>query len=52
MAAMSVDRHLALLLGLRYKQIVTLKRTYVIVVTLWIITVVTTLYRTARYFLV
>ena len=55
MAAMSVDRHLALLLGLRYKQIVTLKRTYVIVVTLWIITVVTTLYRTllpriARWF--
>ena len=55
MAAMSVDRLLALLLGLRYKQIVTLKRTYVIVVTLWIITVVTTLYRTllpriARWF--
>ena len=55
MTAISVDRLLALLLGLRYKQIVTLKRTYVIVVTLWIITVVTTLYRTllpriARWF--
>ena len=45
MAAMSVDRLLALLLGLRYKQIVTLKRTYVIVVTLWIITVIATLCR-------
>ena len=33
MTAMSVDRLLALLLGLRYKQIVTLKRTYLIVVT-------------------
>ena len=43
MAAMSVDRLLALLLGLRYKQTVTLKRTYVIVVTLWIITGVATL---------
>ena len=45
MAAMSVDRLLALLLGLRYKQIVTLKRTYVIAVTLWIITGVATLCR-------
>ena len=43
MAAMSVDRLLALLLGLRYKQTVTLKRTYVIAVTLWIITGVATL---------
>ena len=45
MAAMSVDRLLALFLGLRYKQIVTLKRTYIIVVTLWIITVIATLRR-------
>ena len=44
-AAMSVDRLLALLLRLRYKQIVTLKCTYVIVVTLWIITVIATLRR-------
>ena len=43
MAAMSVDRLLALLLGLRYKQIVTLKRTYIIVATLWIVTFVATL---------
>ena len=33
MTAISVDRLLALLLGLRYKQVVTLKRTYVIVIT-------------------
>ena len=37
MAAISVDRLLALLLGLRYRQVVTLKRTYVIVITLWIL---------------
>ena len=43
MAAMSVDRLLALFLGLRYKQIVTLNRTYIIVATLCIITFVATL---------
>ena len=36
LAAISVDRLLALLLGLRYRQVVTLKRTYVIVFTLWL----------------
>ena len=36
LTAISVDRLLALLLGLRYRQIVTLKRTYVIVITLWV----------------
>ena len=36
MTARSVDRLLALLLGLRYKQIVTLKRTYIIVTTFWV----------------
>ena len=41
MTAISVDRLLALLLGLRYKQIVTLKRTYVIVTTFWVFTLVT-----------
>ena len=35
LTAISVDRLHALLLGLRYKQFVTLKRTYVIVITLW-----------------
>ncbi|XP_078374515.1 melanocortin receptor 4-like [Oculina patagonica] len=37
LAAISVDRLLALLLGLRYKQVVTLKRTYVIVITFWVV---------------
>ena len=40
MTAISVDRLLALLLGLRYKQIVTLKRTYIVVTTLWVFTLV------------
>ena len=40
MTAMSVDRLLALLLGLRYRQVVTLKRTYVIFVTIWIVSTV------------
>ena len=42
-AAISVDRLLALLLGLRYKQIVTLKRTYIIVTTFWVFTLVASL---------
>ncbi|XP_078349940.1 adenosine receptor A2a-like [Oculina patagonica] len=36
MTAISVDRLLALLLRLRYRQVVTLKRIYVIVVTFWV----------------
>ena len=36
MTAISVDRLLALLLGLRYRQVVTLKRTYVIMFTFWV----------------
>ena len=43
MTAISVDRLLALLLGLRYKQIVTLKRTYIIVTTFWIFALVASL---------
>ena len=39
-SAISVDRLLALLLGLRYRQVVTLKRTYVIVVFFWVISAV------------
>ena len=35
LTAISVDRLLALLLRLRYRQVVTSKRTYVIVVTSW-----------------
>ena len=41
--AISVDRLLALMLGLRYKQIVTLKRTYIIVTTFWVFTLVASL---------
>ena len=37
LAALSVDRLLALLLGLRYRQVVTLKRTYVMLFTLWLL---------------
>ena len=37
LTAISVDRLLALLLGLRYKQVVTLRRTYVAVFAFWLI---------------
>ena len=37
LTAISVDRHLALLLGLRYRQVVTLQRTYVIVTAFWVV---------------
>ena len=43
MTAISVDRLLALLLGLRYRQVVTLKRTYAIVVTFWVVSAAMTL---------
>ena len=36
LTAISVDRLLALLLGLRYRQVVTLKRTYVTVIVFWV----------------
>ena len=42
-AAISVDRLLALLLGLRYRQIVTLKRTYFIVAAFWVFDLVASL---------
>ena len=38
--AISVDRLLALLLGIRYRPVVTLKRTYVIVITIWVVSIV------------
>ena len=37
LTTISVDRLLALLLGLRYKQVVTLKRTYALVITFWVV---------------
>ena len=36
LATISVDRLLALLLGLRYRQVVTIKRTYVTVLAFWV----------------
>ena len=40
--AISVDRLLALLLGLRYRHVVTLKRTYIIVAIFWVVSTLTT----------
>ena len=40
LTAISVDRLLALLLGLKYRQVVTLKRTYAIVITIWVVSTV------------
>ena len=37
LAAISVDRLLALMLGLRYKQVVTLKRTRYIIISFWVL---------------
>ena len=49
MAAISVDRLLALLLRLEYRQVVTLKRTYVAVIIFWLVsTVARTSYFTNR----
>ena len=36
LSAISVDRLLALLLGLRYRQVVTLRRTYIAVIAFWV----------------
>ena len=41
MTAISVDRLLALLLELRYRQVVTMKRTCVIVIMFWVVSIVT-----------
>ena len=43
LTVISVDRLLALLLGLRYRQVVTLKRTYVTVFNLWLFPAVVSL---------
>ena len=40
LAALSVDRLLALVLGLRYRKVVTLRRTYLIVAAMWILSIV------------
>ena len=46
-SAIRVDRLLALLLGLRYRQVVTLKRAYLIVVTFW---AVSTIFSAMQFF--
>ena len=43
MAVISVDRLLALLLGLRYKKIVTLKRIYITIASFWVLCLVASL---------
>ena len=43
LTAISVDRLLALLLGLRYRHVVTLKRTYAVIIVLWVVAIVGTL---------
>ena len=40
LTAINVDRLLALLLGLRYRQVVTLRRTFITVIALWILSIV------------
>ena len=52
MTAISVDRLLALLLGLRYRQIVTVKRIHVISTTFWIATGVVALGQSLNYHII
>ena len=40
LTAISVDRLLDLLLGLRYRQVVTMKKTYIAILAFWIFSVV------------
>ena len=49
MTAISVDRLLAMLLGLRYKEIVTLRRTYIILAIVWVTCLVTGLFFFLNY---
>ena len=44
MTAISVDRLLAMLLGLRYKEIVTLRRTHIILAIVWVVCLVAGLF--------
>ena len=47
--AISVDRLLAMLLGLRYKEIVTLRRTYIILAICWIVSLLSGLFFHLNY---
>ena len=49
LTAISVDRLLALLLGIRYRQIVTLKRTGIITASFWILSVAAGLFSILHY---
>ena len=49
LTAISVDRLLALLLGLRYKDIVTLRRTYIILAIFWIVCLAAGLFSLLNY---
>ena len=42
LTAISVDRLLALWLGLRYRQVVTLRRVYITVIVMWVLSIVAT----------
>ena len=49
LTAISVDRLLAMLLGLRYKEIVTLRRTYIILAIFWVLSLVVGLFFHLNY---
>ena len=49
LAAISVDRLLAMLLGQRYKEIVTLRRTYIILAIVWVVCLVAGLFTHLNY---
>ena len=49
MAAISVDRLLAMLLGQRYKEIVTLRRMYIILAIVWVVCLVAGLFTHLNY---
>ena len=52
LTAISVDRLLALLVGLRYRQVVTLNRTFVTVIVFWVVCSVTALMYFLNYLIV
>jgi len=52
LTAISVDRLLALSLGLRYRKVVSLKRAYLIVVTFWIVSTVMATMQFLNFFII
>jgi len=52
LTAISVDRLLALLLGLRYRQVVTLKRAYLIVVAFWAVSTILSAMQFFHFFMI